>query len=100
MRRALLFLLVPVCAIAAGVWGMRRYEAGAERPAAGRPALAAPSQPAPAEPVPAPAAEPAPAAPVGPTDLGVRFISRSPLYWRYNVIYQDGVPKLAPTHDG
>ncbi len=33
-------------------------------------------------------------------DLGVRFISRSPLYWRYNVTYPDGVPQLAPTHDG
>lgn len=33
-------------------------------------------------------------------DLGVRFISRSPLYWRYNVVYPDGVPQLAPTHDG
>jgi hypothetical protein len=33
-------------------------------------------------------------------DLGVRFISRSPLYWRYNVVYPDGVPQLAPTHEG
>jgi hypothetical protein len=41
-------------------------------------------------------AAPALAAP----DLGVRFISRSPLDWRYNVQYPDGVPQLAPTHDG
>jgi hypothetical protein len=33
-------------------------------------------------------------------DLGVRFISRSPLYWRYNVVYPDNVPQLAPTHEG
>jgi hypothetical protein len=33
-------------------------------------------------------------------DLGVRFISRSPLEWRYNVQYPDGVPQLAPTHNG
>jgi hypothetical protein len=39
-------------------------------------------------------AAPAAAAP----DLGVRCISRSPLYWRYNVVYPGGVPTLAPTH--
>ena len=33
-------------------------------------------------------------------DLGVRSISRSPLYWRYNVQYPNGVPLLATTHDG
>lgn len=33
-------------------------------------------------------------------DLGVRFISRSPLYWRYNVVYPGDVPQLAPTHEG
>lgn len=33
-------------------------------------------------------------------DLGVRFISRSPLYWRYKVLYPDGVPELASTHEG
>jgi len=31
-------------------------------------------------------------------DLGVTFIQRGPLYWRYNVVYPDGVPQLAPTH--
>ncbi|MEP0767397.1 MAG: discoidin domain-containing protein [Fimbriimonadia bacterium] len=34
-------------------------------------------------------------------DLGVRCISRSPLYWRYNVQYDgQGLPYLAPTHGG
>ena len=31
-------------------------------------------------------------------DLGVTCIQRGPLYWRYNVVYPDGVPQLAPTH--
>lgn len=35
----------------------------------------------------------------GTTDLGVRYISRSPLYWRYNVQYPNGIPVLASTHD-
>ncbi len=33
------------------------------------------------------------------TDLGVRYISRSPLYYRYNVGYLDGIPYLASTHN-
>ncbi len=34
-------------------------------------------------------------------DLGVRCISRSPLYWRYNVQYDgNGIPSLASTHGG
>lgn len=32
-------------------------------------------------------------------DLGVTCISRAPLYWRYNVVYPNGLPILAPTHD-
>ncbi len=31
-------------------------------------------------------------------DLGVRCISRTPLYWRYNVQYANNLPYLAPTH--
>jgi hypothetical protein len=92
-------LLVPLCAVALGVLGMRAYRA--LYPPDEPHAEASPPQPAPAAaPAPAPA-PPAPAlsAPVGPTDLGVRFISRSPLTWRYNVIYKDGVPALAPTHE-
>lgn len=34
----------------------------------------------------------------GSSDLGVRFISRAPLYWRYNVDYDEGLPKLIATH--
>lgn len=33
-------------------------------------------------------------------DLGVRYISRAPLYWRYNVVYPNGIPVLASTHNG
>ncbi|MBX7133074.1 MAG: discoidin domain-containing protein [Fimbriimonadaceae bacterium] len=33
-------------------------------------------------------------------ELGVTHISRTPLYWRYNVQYANGVPFLAPTHNG
>lgn len=40
-----------------------------------------------------------PLAAVAAPDLGVRCIRRAPLYWRYNVQYPDGLPRLAPTHN-